>query len=71
MVIVKHFDIRWLIAENKFFFNLFMGMPKLDRLFYKFMISLPRRSQTVLKVTEKQWNLHAAKCFVVLCMQMM
>lgn len=35
------------------------------------MIALLRRSQTVLKVTEKQWNLHAAKCFVVLCMQMM
>ena len=71
MLIVKHFDIRCLIAENILKNNLSMRMPKLDRLFHKCMIALLRRSQTVLKVTEKQWNLHAAKCFVVLCMQMM
>ena len=48
-----------------------MRMPKLDRLFYKCMISLRGVLKQFQRFTEKQWNLHASKCFVVLCMQMM
>ena len=65
MLIVNHFDIRCLnslIAENKILSIkcLSMRMPKPDRLFYKCTITLVTHSQTISRVIEKQWNLHAA-----------